>query len=169
MTGMQCPGGDAPAEAPVSADPPLHVMVGAEVQPDTGLESEDEKLPPYSASDDPADGLHCYVAGCGSSYFSWKSLMKHLRNAHKKQQPSFKGTALREMAMREQREDDRARHHKKLGKPCPPKKDVAHSLKADTVSASAPAPPPTKIQPSEPSAASSEHVSSFFVWHPPEQ
>ena len=169
VTGMECTGSDAASEAPVSAEPSLHVMVGADVQPDTRdeHESEHEKLPPHTESDNPADGLQCYVEGCGRHYFSWKSLLKHVRKAHRKQQSSFRGTALHEVTMREQREEDRARYHKKRGKPCLPKKDRARSLKADA--AATPAPPPTKEQPSEPSATSSEHVAGPLVWKHPQE
>ena len=69
--------------------------------------------------------------------------------------------------MREQREEDRARYHKKRGKQCLPKKDRARSLKADA--AATPAPPPTKEQASEPSAASSEHVTGPLVWKQPQE
>ena len=92
VTGMECKGCDAAAEAPVSAEPSLHVTVGADAQPDTSdeRESEDEKQPPHTESDNPADGLQCYVEGCGRHYSSWKSLLNHLRNAHRKQQSSFR-------------------------------------------------------------------------------
>ena len=158
----------------VSTELPLHTVVGADVQPDTGdeHESEDDELPPYTKSDNPTFGLKCYL-GCDSAYFSWKSLMKHLRNKHAKKQSQFKGTDLYEMSMQEQRDEDRQRYYKKLGKPCPPRKGMSPSMKRHA--SAPPAPPRTERQPIEPSAASSESAARHapttcaFVWHPPEE
>ena len=103
-------------------------MPGVEIQHSTGGEHESEsgaevELPPYSNTDDLTKGLRCYVRGCSSVAFGWKSTMKYLPNCHPTSQAQLKEMySYQKKIPDERREDDRPRYHQKIGTPCPPKK-----------------------------------------------